>query len=230
MHVLQGGPWPRPRGQRGDQAASQLDPAPAPARAYRGRRAGHAGERRGRAARAGGARVAAAGRGGWRLEIGRAGQAASPEHAAQRAAAPASMLLTLASGALFFPGLFALSIWALHRLRPGWTEDDCLTVGTRYHTPPPAPAGRCPLLRTCAGLRAGRGRREAPLGSQRTWAGRAGSVRLPPAALALGIAAPWPPWRAPRPGKGRLEFVLCAVRSPGVKTLSLVSLLCPTSG
>ncbi|XP_021032548.1 protein FAM57A isoform X2 [Mus caroli] len=41
------------------------------------------------------------------------------------------MLLTLASGALFFPGLFALSIWALHRLRPGWTEDDCLTVGTR---------------------------------------------------------------------------------------------------
>lgn len=207
MHVLQGGPWPRPRGQRGDQAASQLDPAPAPARAYRGRRAGHAGERRGRAA-----------------------SAASPEHAAQRAAAPASMLLTLASGALFFPGLFALSIWALHRLRPGWTEDDCLTVGTRYHTPPPAPAGRCPLLRTCAGLRAGRGRREAPLGSQRTWEGRAGSVRLPPAALALGIAAPWPPWRAPRPGKGRLEFVLCAVRSPGVKTLSLVSLLCPTSG
>lgn len=155
-HVPQGGPCPRPRGQRRDQAASLLDPAPAPARAYRGRRAGHAGERRGRAASAGGARVAAAGRGGWRLEIRRAGQVASPEHAAQRAAAPASMLLTLASGALFFPGLFALSIWALRRSRPGWTEDDCLTVGTRYHTPP----GRCPLLRTCAGLRAGRGRRE----------------------------------------------------------------------
>ncbi|XP_032767811.1 TLC domain-containing protein 3A isoform X4 [Rattus norvegicus] len=41
------------------------------------------------------------------------------------------MLLTLASGALFFPGLFALSNWALRRLRPGWTDDDCLTVGTR---------------------------------------------------------------------------------------------------
>nr|BAT46546.1 family with sequence similarity 57, member A [Tokudaia muenninki] len=41
------------------------------------------------------------------------------------------MLLTLASGALFFPGLFALSIWALRRSRPGWTEDDCLTVSTR---------------------------------------------------------------------------------------------------
>lgn len=41
------------------------------------------------------------------------------------------MLLTLASGALFFPGLFALSTWALRRSRPGWTDDDCLTVGTR---------------------------------------------------------------------------------------------------
>ncbi|XP_051013943.1 TLC domain-containing protein 3A isoform X3 [Acomys russatus] len=41
------------------------------------------------------------------------------------------MLLTLASGALFFPGLFSLSIWALRRARPGWTENDCLTVGTR---------------------------------------------------------------------------------------------------
>lgn len=157
VHVLQRGPCPRLRGQRGDQAASRLDPAPAPARAYRGRRAGHAEERRGRAASAGWARVAAAGRGGWRLEIVRAGQAASPEHAAQRAAAPASMLLTLTSGALFFPGLFALSLWALRRSRPGWTEDDCLTVGTRYHNLPPAPEGCRPLPRTCAGLRAGRG-------------------------------------------------------------------------
>nr|XP_042138350.1 TLC domain-containing protein 3A isoform X3 [Peromyscus maniculatus bairdii] len=41
------------------------------------------------------------------------------------------MLLTLASGALFFPGLFALSTWALRRSRPGWTDNDCLTVGTR---------------------------------------------------------------------------------------------------
>ncbi|XP_031210001.1 TLC domain-containing protein 3A [Mastomys coucha] len=41
------------------------------------------------------------------------------------------MLLTLASGALFFPGLFTLSIWALRRSRPRWTEDDYLTVGTR---------------------------------------------------------------------------------------------------
>nr|XP_034363834.1 TLC domain-containing protein 3A isoform X3 [Arvicanthis niloticus] len=41
------------------------------------------------------------------------------------------MLLPLTSGALFFPGLFALSLWALRRSRPGWTEDDRLTVGTR---------------------------------------------------------------------------------------------------
>ncbi|XP_017652550.1 protein FAM57A isoform X2 [Nannospalax galili] len=41
------------------------------------------------------------------------------------------MLLTLASGALFFPGLFVLSTWALRRSRPGWTYDDCVTVGTR---------------------------------------------------------------------------------------------------
>lgn len=72
-------------------------------------------------------------------ESGPSRRAASPEHAAQRAAAlapaPAPMLLTLASGALFFPGLFALSTWALRRSRPGWTDDDCLTVGTRYRRP-----------------------------------------------------------------------------------------------
>lgn len=46
----------------------------------------------------------------------------------------------------------------------------------------------CPggALPSTAGLRAGRGLREAPLGARRAWAGRAGSVSLPPAALGSG--------------------------------------------
>ncbi|KAM4844354.1 TLC domain-containing protein 3A isoform 2-T2 [Thomomys bottae] len=41
------------------------------------------------------------------------------------------MLLTLASGSLLFPGLFALSTWALRRSRPEWTFSDCVMIGTR---------------------------------------------------------------------------------------------------
>ncbi|XP_020136830.1 TLC domain-containing protein 3A isoform X3 [Microcebus murinus] len=41
------------------------------------------------------------------------------------------MLLTLAGGALFFPGLFALCTWALRRSRPAWTDSDCLMISTR---------------------------------------------------------------------------------------------------
>ncbi|KAM6175314.1 TLC domain-containing protein 3A isoform 2-T2 [Erethizon dorsatum] len=41
------------------------------------------------------------------------------------------MLLTLAWGSLFFPGLFALSTWALRRWRPAWSYNDCVMVGTR---------------------------------------------------------------------------------------------------
>ncbi|KAL4683817.1 hypothetical protein H8959_021511 [Pygathrix nigripes] len=41
------------------------------------------------------------------------------------------MLLTLASGALFFPGLFALCTWALRRSRPGWSRTDCVMISTR---------------------------------------------------------------------------------------------------
>lgn len=136
------------------------------------------------------------------------------------------MLLTLASGALFFPGLFALSTWALRRSRPGWTEDDRLTVGTRYH----GPAGRCPPLRACAGPRAGRGDGKRP--SVRVGPGREGQgvCVSPPAAPALGIAAPWPPGRASPPGRGRLESrALCCPQSWS-KKLPLVSLVCPTSG
>nr|XP_045014579.1 TLC domain-containing protein 3A isoform X1 [Jaculus jaculus] len=41
------------------------------------------------------------------------------------------MLQTLAWGSLFFPGLFAFSVWALRRLRPEWTFLDCVIIGTR---------------------------------------------------------------------------------------------------
>ncbi|EHB13358.1 Protein FAM57A [Heterocephalus glaber] len=41
------------------------------------------------------------------------------------------MLLTLAWGSLFFPGLFSLSTWALRRWRPAWSYNDCVMVGTR---------------------------------------------------------------------------------------------------
>ncbi|XP_055112613.1 TLC domain-containing protein 3A isoform X2 [Symphalangus syndactylus] len=41
------------------------------------------------------------------------------------------MLLTLAWGALFFPGLFALCTWALRRSQPGWSRTDCVMISTR---------------------------------------------------------------------------------------------------
>ncbi|XP_059525197.1 TLC domain-containing protein 3A isoform X3 [Myotis daubentonii] len=41
------------------------------------------------------------------------------------------MLLTLAWGSLFFPGLFALCTWGLRRARPEWTDYDCVMISTR---------------------------------------------------------------------------------------------------
>ncbi|PNJ22352.1 FAM57A isoform 4 [Pongo abelii] len=41
------------------------------------------------------------------------------------------MLLTLAWGALFFPGLFALCTWALRRSQPGWSRTDRVMISTR---------------------------------------------------------------------------------------------------
>ncbi|XP_058532649.1 TLC domain-containing protein 3A isoform X2 [Ochotona princeps] len=41
------------------------------------------------------------------------------------------MLLTLAWGSVFFPGLFAFCTWALRRSRPEWTETDCAMISTR---------------------------------------------------------------------------------------------------
>nr|KAF6289608.1 hypothetical protein mPipKuh1_004838 [Pipistrellus kuhlii] len=41
------------------------------------------------------------------------------------------MLLTLAWGAVFFPGLFALCTWGIRRARPEWPEYDCVMIGTR---------------------------------------------------------------------------------------------------
>lgn len=54
------------------------------------------------------------------------------------------MLLTLAWGSLFFPGLFVLSTWWLRRARPAWTYHDCVMISTRYaaRQAAPAPPGR----------------------------------------------------------------------------------------
>lgn len=53
------------------------------------------------------------------------------------------MLLTLAWGSLFFPGLFALCTWGLRRARPEWTDTDRVTISTRYRRGrPPRPAAR----------------------------------------------------------------------------------------
>ncbi|CAK6437891.1 unnamed protein product [Pipistrellus nathusii] len=41
------------------------------------------------------------------------------------------MLLTLAWGAVFFPGLFALCTWGIRRARPEWPEYDCVMISTR---------------------------------------------------------------------------------------------------
>nr|KAF6455983.1 hypothetical protein HJG63_004908 [Rousettus aegyptiacus] len=41
------------------------------------------------------------------------------------------MLLTLAWGSLFFPGLFVLSTRWLRRARPEWTDHDCVMISTR---------------------------------------------------------------------------------------------------
>lgn len=61
------------------------------------------------------------------------------------------MLLTLAWGSVFFPGLFAFCTWALRRSRPEWTETDCVMISTRYRAraragalPIPPVARHCP--------------------------------------------------------------------------------------
>ncbi|XP_047613178.1 TLC domain-containing protein 3A isoform X1 [Phacochoerus africanus] len=41
------------------------------------------------------------------------------------------MLLPLAWGSLFFPGLFGLCTWGLRRARPAWTYNDCVMISTR---------------------------------------------------------------------------------------------------
>ncbi|XP_057571909.1 TLC domain-containing protein 3A isoform X2 [Hippopotamus amphibius kiboko] len=41
------------------------------------------------------------------------------------------MLLPLAWGSLFFPGLFGLCTWGLRRARPAWTRNDCVMISTR---------------------------------------------------------------------------------------------------
>lgn len=52
------------------------------------------------------------------------------------------MLLTLAWGSLFFPGLFVLSTWWLRRARPEWTYYDCVMISTRYEARPASPGPR----------------------------------------------------------------------------------------
>lgn len=46
------------------------------------------------------------------------------------------MLLPLAWGSLFFPGLFGVCTWGLRRARPAWTHHDCVMISTRYGASP----------------------------------------------------------------------------------------------
>lgn len=75
------------------------------------------------------------------------------------------MLLTLAWGSLFFPGLFALCTWGLRRARPEWADYDCVMISTRYSarlaTPAPPGRARCAWTRLRPALRPARGERGA---------------------------------------------------------------------
>lgn len=100
------------------------------------------------------------------------------------------MLLTLAWGSLFFPGLFALCTWGLRRARPEWTDYDCVMISTRYaaRLAAPAPPGRRAV---CPGPPApgeGGQRGGGATGSE----GAASLVPCPSAALAGALEDPVP--------------------------------------
>ncbi|KAL2765540.1 TLC domain-containing protein 3A isoform 3 [Daubentonia madagascariensis] len=70
------------------------------------------------------------------------------------------MLLTLAWGSLFFPGLFALCTWALRRSRPEWTNTDCVMISTRLVSSVQAvlaTGSGIVIMRSCSDVITGRG-------------------------------------------------------------------------
>lgn len=102
------------------------------------------------------------------------------------------MLLTLAGGSLFFPGLFALCTWALRRARPPWSDSDCVMISTRYGRgrPPAPPAAPRPAARRPAPPAPApaprRGRKRGATGSE----GAASLVPCPSGALAGALRRP----------------------------------------
>ncbi|XP_054315675.2 TLC domain-containing protein 3A isoform X2 [Pongo pygmaeus] len=131
-------PPTRPPGTPGNPRGpgTARDPAPP----YRGRRAWSraegSGQRRAEAgrgrARGGGGTGTGTGT-GRRRRVGIARPSRTQPRGASEAAGPAApMLLTLAWGALFFPGLFALCTWALRRSQPGWSRTDRVMISTRH--------------------------------------------------------------------------------------------------
>lgn len=98
------------------------------------------------------------------------------------------MLLTLAWGSLFFPGLFVLSTRWLRRARPEWTDHDCVMISTRYAARPAPPAppsrARAAQLPDPAGL--------CPASSEGGKGGGRQEARgLPPGCLPLSAALAW---------------------------------------
>ncbi|XP_078228439.1 TLC domain-containing protein 3A isoform X6 [Callithrix jacchus] len=70
------------------------------------------------------------------------------------------MLLTLAGGTLFFPGLFALCSWALRRWGPEWTCTDRVMISTRLVSSVQAvlaTGSGIVIIRSCNDVATGRG-------------------------------------------------------------------------
>lgn len=139
------------------------------------------------------------GGGGRRVETGAGGPRQSraarsrpePREAPSAATDPrAPMLLTLAWGSLFFPGLFALCTWGLRRARPAWTDIDCVMISTRYRRgrAPCAPPGTPTRRRRAPAPR--RGRKRGATGSE----GAASPVPRPSGGA--GRSSPEDPGRA----------------------------------
>ena len=93
------------------------------------------------------------------------------------------MLLPLAWGSLFFPGLFVLCTWGLRRARPAWTHNDCVLISTRYGARP----RRRPATRPgCARPTPSPGRKRGATGSE----GAASRVLAQSTALAGALRGP----------------------------------------
>lgn len=205
--------WPGNPGKPPGPGAAAARPRPArPARAYRGPRPGHeesgaagsgpapgGGRSRGGPGPRRGRRAEDRNRGGRAAPVRDPRARSRPSHAegAERGGrARAPMLLPLAWGSLFFPGLFGLCTWGLRRARPAWTYNDCVMISTRY----PARPRRRPAARPrCSRPAPSPGRKRGATGSE----GAASWVLAPSAAPSAALRRPCASCPGGREGGGR---------------------------